>query len=869
MSALTRQVLAAALVLVAGLPAHAQTSITEINPVRSSLHPTNANGGSGGRVHSVTADPQDGNVYYAASEWGGLYKSVDRGRNWERLDGFLPTAAWRVAVHPRNSRIVVATAMFDGRTDPQSGILRSSDGGATWTRAVSVTPPAGTCADARAERELGGFGVAFDTARPDRVYAATNCGLAASADTGVTWTYVNPRGSGRAPRLFDVIVHGGIIDVCGDIGHRRSTDGGATWTGPTAAGLPLPGGVCSLAVSPHESNVLIATSSRTIHETDDGGGNWGGTYVNPAPQGRIPFVVTNRTGNATFDLWFGDVGLFRAACTRPASGTGNRCPASASWANAGTGAHADAGRVVFDPLPAPNQVQDAACRHDCALERNDCMRDGTRPALCVSQFRACQARCPTRPVATTACPVLFSSDGGVYRNTVVSHPACQTPAWDQPDRTPRSLWLWNLGGARRAGAGQEETYMLAQDNGAIGTTSAASTPPTWNHSECCDGFGSGAQPDQVVYSLGVFNAAPAIRLFRRGGGMTGGLLLPNASQPPGGIVAFNFGRSIAWVEGNAYVVLTGNGLQRTGDITATPVAWTQLGTLPAAGCAVSVTRTAGQVSFFVQAGSCDGSGSDRVFRFDGQAATGAWTELAPPAIANGAASRFALFAVDPNDRQRQIAAVIAGPDLQMMRSTDGGVTWMRIPSLETRLTGNGRFMMRTTLGPTGFSPNLSGYAQPTLLSFSPLDGRTIVAGGYDSGVFLSRDGGTGWTTVTDNTGGSANPVIPRPRTAHFEIDGSAGRLYLGTQGRGAWRVDYTVDTTPPPSTDCIAECRADRTACMADAGRPGMPTKAQCVQMFRRCVQACARGGCASGQKCCEPGTNACSRCIPRRAQCP
>ena len=219
-----------------------QIAIDEINPVRSLLHATNANGGSGGRIQSVAADPQDGKVYYAASEWGGLYKTVDRGRNWERLDNFLATAAWRVAVQPGNSQVLVATALFDGRVDSRAGILRSTDGGLSWTRPASVTPPAGACADNRAVRELSGFGVAFDPAHPERVYAATNCGLAISTDGGQNWRYVNPMGAGGARRLVDVIVHGGGIDVCGDIGHRRSTDGGTTWSGPSATGNPLPGG---------------------------------------------------------------------------------------------------------------------------------------------------------------------------------------------------------------------------------------------------------------------------------------------------------------------------------------------------------------------------------------------------------------------------------------------------------------------------------------------------------------------------------------------------------------------------------------------------------------------------------------------------
>jgi hypothetical protein len=418
--------------------------------------------------------------------------------------------------------------------------------------------------------------------------------------------------------------------------------------------------------------------------------------------------------------------------------------------------------------------------------------------------------------------------------------------------------------------------MLAQDNGSIGTRTAASAAPNWNHSECCDGFGSGAQPNQVVYSLGVFTPGPAVRLFQRGGGMTNGQLLPNASQPLGGIVSFNFGKSIAWVENNVYVVLTGTGLQRTADITAATVAWTQLGALPANGCSVSVSRDAGQVAFFVQTGNCGGSGSDRVFRYDGQAVGGNWTEINAPVVIAGTISRFALFAVDPKNRQRFIAAVVAGATLQMMRSTDGGTTWSRIAALETLLTGNGTYQMRNASGPTGFSPNLSGYAQPTLLAFSPLDGTTIVAGAYDAGVFLSRDGGSTWVTLTDNSGNANNPVIPRPRTAHFEIDTTTSthqlRVYVGTQGRGAWRLTYATRRPQPPSGNCVADCVTEREDCMGNVGQPGAPTAAQCAQRFRACSSNCSGGGlaCPGTRKCCEPGPGTqCLLCVPRTASCP
>jgi hypothetical protein len=50
-----------------------------------------------------------------------------------------------------------------------------------------------------------------------------------STNAGATWTFVDPTPGDTANDITDVIVHhAGIIDVCGDDGHFRSTNGGTT-----------------------------------------------------------------------------------------------------------------------------------------------------------------------------------------------------------------------------------------------------------------------------------------------------------------------------------------------------------------------------------------------------------------------------------------------------------------------------------------------------------------------------------------------------------------------------------------------------------------------------------------------------------------
>src|SRR5664279_940716 len=50
--------------------------------------------------------------------------------------------------------------------------------------------------------------------------------------------------------------------------------------------------------------------------------------------------------------------------------------------------------------------------------------------------------------------------------------------------------------------------------------------------------------------------------------------------------------------------------------------------------------------------------------------------------------------------------------------------------------------------------------------YDPQDPKTLLAGGADAGIFISRDVGSTWTTVTDNSGTATRPVIPLRHPFH-------------------------------------------------------------------------------------------------------
>ncbi|REJ84198.1 MAG: hypothetical protein DWQ36_17400 [Acidobacteria bacterium] len=743
-------------------------AFTDVNPDSSNTDVFDPGGASGGRIHQLGVVPGDRDRIYAASEWGGLYLTEDGGLNWSYLAGHGPQALWDVEVDPSNPQRVFATSFFDGHTlaTSRSGINRSSDGGVTWSQASSATPPQGLCLDPVDRSERAAYGIAIAPDDSSRVYVGTSCGIAISTDSGDTWTWRDPTpGDGGADRLWDVLATGsGVIHACGDDGHVASLDGGVTWT----VGSGLASGRCSLAASPDEPYVLFAVVGTTLYETtngnDPGGATWTAGRQNPVPQGRIPFVATNPRGTVrgaggAWDLWFGDVSLYRVGCTTPAApapGGAARCGTTGShpWQGPYTrtvGGHDDVGDLAFDP-----------------------------------------------EATTDACPVLLASDGGVYWNQK-SGPDCHAPEWEQPMVSPHGLWLFSMSGAVADDGATRQLYFGNQDNGVFGTLDVDADPPEWNNDICCDGFDVASEGAQGVYTVCCFyDGGRWSRVFRAVPGVSGPFEIAN--YPPGGLLpAFVFPDALAHIGDGRYVLATRDcvpgevgcnggdgGVFVTDDIEASPVQWVEQGAASEPpthdACAVYAgVEAGGQATFYLQRGTCNqDTTTDRMYRKrPGQP----WQEIVLPG------GGFGVFAVDPANPERLLAASQTTTSGQVYSSQNGGVSWTAMPALQQLMTGNGTFPFRNRRGPTNFTGQ-NGYWQPSLLAFDPASD-LVIAGAQDSGVFLSSDDGATWRLVTDpmTPAQSGVPHLPRPRYATFLQHGGATSIYIGTQGRGVWRLE--------------------------------------------------------------------------------
>jgi hypothetical protein len=355
-----------------------------------------------------------------------------------------------------------------------------------------------------------------------------------------------------------------------------------------------------------------------------------------------------------------------------------------------------------------------------------------------------------------------------------------------------------MAGADQSGSLAEDLYFGAQDNGSFASIDLEASPPTWLNESCCDVHNVTASSTRVVYTICCYSGAT--RLFARGQGMIGGGVI---TPPTGQIIGFRYPDAIKQFGPDSYVVITLGGVFITTNIGANPIVWTQLGTTstPIDASNVWVASSLGTPTFFIQVGNGNGLTADAIFRYVGTG-PGSWQQITPPGNTGG----FGAFTVDATDPLRLFAAHLRpNADPEMVLSRDGGVTWSNLPALDALMTGGGVFRYRNARGPAsrggGATVSFFGYPMPTLVAFDTIASNVLVAGGAESGVFLSLDGGSRWELITDplNPGVSGTPHLPRPVFAYFDHEGvmlnsifSPVILYLGTNGRGVWRFTRTT-----------------------------------------------------------------------------
>ncbi len=234
-----------------------------------------------GSIGAIAVAPSNANIVYAGTgetdirsqhSYGiGMYKSTDAGKTWSHIGLENTRQIGRVVVDPANpNRVYVAALGHVYAPNPDRGVYRSTDGGATWKKVLFKTDN---------PTNVGAVDIAIDMKNPRTLYASL-------------WATRRPPWSVYAPSNMP------------GSGLYKSTDGGDTWKQLTT-GLPNDEfvGRIGIAIAPSNSNRVWAVVdhlgaglARAI-----GGGGGGG-----APSGAKGGIYVSDDAGATWKLVNGE-----------------------------------------------------------------------------------------------------------------------------------------------------------------------------------------------------------------------------------------------------------------------------------------------------------------------------------------------------------------------------------------------------------------------------------------------------------------------------------------------------------------------------------------------------------------------------------
>jgi len=730
-------------------------------PIAVSVAQVHTNFGRGGRAVAASVSSTNRNLAIAATESGGLFRTTDGGATWKHLDSFPPFRVQDIAFASAiasNPRVVVATTAGNAhlRGPSRRGIWLSADDGDSWSQAV-VPVACSLYGDAH--------GIAF--AGANWIFVATDCGILASPNMGAVWSGISPFAAvAVAAQIMGSSV---TLDACTSGGHRRSTDGGAHWSSAHAG--PACQSPHGIAVSPLEGNVLFATSGPTLLESDDGGMTWTDLHASAFNE-RPVWVATQSRDRSHFTLYFPGR---RAVCAGPSATS--RCADGPTWDFV----------PALAPVSAPNHDINAI-----ALDPRG------------------------------SCPVFMAADAGVFlRGAPTAKSLCGDDAtWTVPGSDTNglnALQIYDVTGAAHQQASGASGPVPAFTNLFVGTqdnliwathdvTRAAF--PAWQGIGVEGSFLQApamlpAVPasgdEQVTFMDFGFRPARAKKSFFDPASNqwlvdSDSRATWTSADPPGDLTApFLVGPNmfVQWNAGNLFLSLDGGATwtlvaELPGD-TADPSQSLQLNKFGS-----KLTKTPTGPALF-----------EYVVDPGGRTGLALQTTLAPPRVPNrmdlrtfagrnnlgqnsglqsiggncfgsGAWHCRPVYAADPGNFLNVIVA-----DTQqrsMMISHDAGLTWSPMNVLTELVTQGGALSFQDELGAS----------QVHVIAYDPANPLHILVGTDETGIFGSANGGATWFPLLN--------TVQITGTSSMFFDANTGVVYVGTYGRGLWRliIDWSL-----------------------------------------------------------------------------
>lgn len=237
------------------------------------------------QIGRVRVHPRNPNIAYVAAlghifgpnEERGVFRTTDGGTNWKKvLFRSNKAGAIDLILDPTNPNVIYAGFWEVFRTPyslesggPGSGVLKSTDGGDTWTD-LSRNPgmPKGL---------IGKVGITVSPVNPERLWAiveAEDGGVFSSDNAGQTWSRVNEQRQLRQrawyyTRIYADPLSADTVYVL-NTGFYKSNDGGRTYT---TISVPH-GDNHDLWIAPNDSMRMINSNDGGANVSFNGGRTW-------------------------------------------------------------------------------------------------------------------------------------------------------------------------------------------------------------------------------------------------------------------------------------------------------------------------------------------------------------------------------------------------------------------------------------------------------------------------------------------------------------------------------------------------------------------------------------------------------------------